>query len=105
MPEYILAYHGGNPPSSPEEGAKHMEQWKAWAAGLNDSLVNPGTPLGKSRTVSSSGVADDGGSNPISGYSVLKADDIDAAVELVKGCPFLDIGGSLEVAEMIDMKM
>ena len=104
MPNYIIAYHGGKKPESPEEGAKHMAKWKAWIGGLGDAAVNPGTPLGKSRIVSSAGVSDDGGPNPMSGFSVVKAESMDAALEMAKRCPVLDIDGTLEVAEMMEMK-
>ena len=103
MSEYIIAYHGGKKPESPEEGAKHMAKWKAWVDGLGDAAVNPGTPLGKSRIVSADGVSDDGGPNPMSGYSIVKADSMDAALEMAKDCPFLDTGGTLEVAEVMEM--
>jgi hypothetical protein len=103
MANYILAYHGGKKPESPEEGAKHMAKWKAWVGGLGDAAVNPGTPLGKSRIVSSSGVSDDGGSNPMSGFSVVKADSMDAALEMAKECPTLELDGTIEVAEMMEM--
>ncbi len=103
MPNYIIAYHGGNKPDSPEEGAKHMAKWKAWIGGLGDAAVNPGTPLGKSKTVSSDGVSDGGGSNPLSGFSIVKAGDMDAVLEIAKECPFLDLGGTLEVAEVMQM--
>jgi hypothetical protein len=103
MPNYIIAYHGGGKPESPEAGAKHMADWKAWIGGLGDAAVNPGTPLGKSRIVSSVGISDDGGPNPMSGFSVVKADSMEAALEMAKACPFLDLGGTLEVAEMKEM--
>ncbi len=103
MSNYIIAYHGGKKPENPEAGAKHMAKWKAWIGGLGDAVVNPGTPLGKSKTVSSSGVSDDGGSNPMSGFSIVKADSMDAALEMAKACPFLETGGTLEVAEMMEM--
>jgi len=102
MPEYILAYHGGKKPESPEEGAKHMAKWKAWLGGLGDAVVNPGTPLGKSKIVSSDGVSDGGGSNALTGFSIVKADSMDAALEMAKGCPFIEIG-TLEVAEVKKM--
>ena len=104
MSDYIIAYYGGKKPESPEEGAKHMAKWKAWVASLGDAVVNPGTPLGKSRIVSSAGVSDDGGSNPLTGFSTVKADSMDAALEMAKECPFLDTGGTIEVAEMMEMK-
>ena len=102
MPEYIIAYHGGTEPESPEEGAKGMAKWQAWMGGLGDAMVNPGTPLGMNMTVTSDGVSDEGGSNRLSGYSIVKADDMDAAIEMAKACPFLEIG-TLEVAEVRQM--
>ncbi len=104
MPDYVFAYHGGKKPESPEEGAKQMAKWKTWVGGLGDAVVNPGTPLGKSKIVSSAGVSDDGGSNPMSGFSIVKADNMDAALEMAKECPFLELGGTLEVAEVMEMK-
>ena len=65
-------------------------------------MVNPGSPLGMSKTVSSGGVADDGGSNPLLGFSIVKADSMDAALEMAKGCPHLEIG-TIEVAEVKEM--
>ncbi len=103
MPNFILAYHGGKQPESPEEGAEHMAKWNAWVSGLGDAVVNPGTPLGKSKTVSSRGVYDDGGSNPLLGFSIVKAGSMDAALEIAKACPTLEIGGTLEVAEVMKM--
>ncbi len=103
MSNYVIAYHGGKTPESPEEGAKQMAKWKAWVDGLGDAVVNPGTPLGKPKTVSSSGVSDGGGSNPLIGFSIVKADSMDVALEMAKACPTLEIGGTLEVAEVMEM--
>ncbi len=103
MPNYVFAYHGGKKPESPEAGAELMAKWNAWLGGLGDAVVNPGTPLGKSKTVSSSGVSDDGGSNPLSGFSIMQADSMDAALEMAKECPFLEIDGTIEVAEAMKM--
>ncbi len=103
MSNYAFAYHGGKKPESPEEGAKHMAKFKAWVVGLGDAVVNPGTPLGQSKTVSSSGVSDDGGSNPLSGFSIVTADSMDAALEMAKGCPYLALHGTVEVAEVKEM--
>ena len=104
MPDYIFAYHGGKRPETPEAGAEFMARWRAWMGGLGDAVVNRGAPVGKSKTVSSGGVSDDGGSNPLSGITVVNADSIDAAVEMAKGCPHLD-HGTIEVAQMLEMEM
>jgi hypothetical protein len=39
----------------------------------------------------------------MSGYTIVEADSMGAALEMAKTCPFLDIGGSLEVSELIKM--
>lgn len=102
MPDFILAYHGGKKPETPEAGKAHFEKWKTWLADLGDAVVNPGTPLGKSHIVSADGVSGDAGPDALSGFSVVKADDIGGALEMAKACPFLEMG-TLEVAEMKEM--
>lgn len=104
MPQFIFAYHGGTIPETPEEGEKVMAAWQAWMGGMDDALVQPGAPVGMSMTVSGTGVADGGGANPISGYSVVDAADMEAAIVMAKGCPMVvDGSGSVEVAEVHEM--
>lgn len=104
MPDYVFVYHGGKKPESPEEGEKTMAEWGAWFGSIGAAIKQPGNPVGMSKTVSSGGVADDGGPNPVSGYSVVSADSIDAACDMAKGCPMVaDGSGSVEVAEVIEM--
>lgn len=104
MPQFIFAYHGGKTPETPEEGEQVMAAWQAWMGGMGDALKIPGAPVGLSKTVSAAGVADDGGANPISGYSVIEAADMDTATEMAKGCPMVVSGeGSVEVAEILEM--
>ena len=97
---FLFAYHGGRISEGPEEGAKHMAKFEAWVGGLGDAVVNPGHPLGRSKTVSSSGVSDVGGSNHLVGFSIVKADSMDAALDMAKGYPHLEIG-TVEVVEMM----
>jgi hypothetical protein len=104
MPEFVFAYHGGSTPSSPEEGAKVMAKWQAWFADMGEAVAVPGAPVGACKTVSSGGIADDGGTNPISGYTVVKAANIGAACAMAQGCPMVTDGtGSVEVAEVQEM--
>ena len=103
MPKYIFAYHGGKKPENPEEGARGREKWQAWINGLGDAVINPGTPLGKSKTISSSGVSDTDESNIMTGYAIVKADSMDNAIEIAKGDPFLEMG-TVEVAEIMEME-
>jgi len=39
----------------------------------------------------------------MSGYTIIEVDSMDAALSIAKSCPFLDIGGSLEVSELVEM--
>lgn len=101
---YALFYYGEPKFESPEEGAKGRQKFMAWVGGLGDAMVNPGTPLGMSQTVSSGGVSNGGGSRRLTGFSIVKAASMDAAVEMAKGCPFLE-HGTVDVAEVMEMKM
>ncbi len=104
MPKFIFAYHGGEKQASPAEDAELMAKWKVWVDNLGDALVEPGNPVGISKTVSADGVTDGGGANPLSGYSVLSADNIDVAVEIAQSCPHLEMKtGTIEVAEIFEM--
>ena len=99
MPNYIIAYHGGGKPETPEEGARHMAKWQQWLRDLGDAVVNPGTPLGPSKKVTSDGVSDHDGPTSLTGFSIISADDMDAALAIAGACPFLAMG-TLEVAEV-----
>ncbi len=98
MANYLLIYHGGAMPS-PDETAKVMQAWTEWFGVLGDKLVDGGNPVSQIKTIASDGSVTDGTSNPSTGYSVIKADSLDAAVALAKGCPVLAGGASIEVAE------
>lgn len=105
MTKYMLAYHGGGDmPATPEEGAAEMAKWQAWLGGMGGSCADMGNPVGKSKTVTASGVEDHGGANPLSGYSIVEADSIEAACEMAKGCPLLEgAKGTIEVAPIVEM--
>ena len=105
MANYLFAYHGGGMPESEEEGAKLMQAWMTWYGGLGDAVVDGGNPVGMAKTIAANGsVSDGGGVNPVSGYSLVKADSIDAAVAMAKGCPILASGGSVEVCETFEIE-
>ncbi|MDJ0628624.1 MAG: hypothetical protein QNJ44_10230 [Rhodobacter sp.] len=103
MPKYIFAYHGGTAPESPEEQQQVMAAWMSWIGSHGDSFVDPGAPVGDSRTVTAGGVEDHGGPSPLSGYGFVTADTIEAAIEIAKGCPILEDGGTVEVASVHEM--
>ncbi|MDH5406978.1 MAG: YciI family protein [Gammaproteobacteria bacterium] len=103
MKQFVFVYLGGNQPSSPEEASKHFEKYMGWLSSLGDAVVIPTIPLKDTTTVSPDGKIAEGGSSAMSGFTILKADSMDAALSIAKECPFLEIGGSLEVSEMMQM--
>jgi hypothetical protein len=98
MANYLLTYYGGGMPESPEENAKVMQAWQTWFGQLGDALVDGGNPTSQSRAISPDGSVMDATMAP-SGYSVIKADTLDAAVKAASGCPVLAGGATVVVSE------
>ena len=103
MPQYVIVYLGGDQPSSPEEGKQHMSKYMDWLSSLGDSAVSPANPLKNTSTVTSDWTITTGGTTTMSGYTIIEADSMDAALSIAKACPFLETGGSLEVSELAQM--
>lgn len=103
MNQYVLVYLGGNDPSIQEEARLHHMKYVEWLLSLGDALVIPTIPLKDTNTVSSDGSVKEGSSSSMSGFSVIKAASMEAALSIAQACPFLEIGGSLEVSEMMQM--
>lgn len=103
MAQYIISYLGGNPPSSPEEGKQQFAKYQAWLISLGDTVVTPASPLKDTFTISSNGTVTSGSTTMMSGYTVIDADSMETALGMAKACPFLDIGGSLEVSELVQL--
>ena len=103
MPKYLLGYHGGAMPQTPQEGEKVMAAWNTWIGGLGSRMVDAGNPIGAARTIAANGsVSEGGGANALTGYSVIEAASLDDAVKLAKSCPQLSSGGSVQVAETFE---
>ena len=101
MPNYLFVYHGGSTPETQEEQANVIQAWMDWLGGMGEDAIDPGNPVGVSATVHpDKSVTDEGGSNPASGYGIVRADDLDDALAKAKGCPILQAGGTVEVAEI-----
>ncbi len=104
MAKYLFVYHGGSTPTTDAEIKEVMDAWAGWLGGMGAAVIDGGNPVGKSSTVKPGGkVVNDGGSNPVSGYGLFEAADLDDALAKAKGCPILTAGGTVEVAEAFDM--
>jgi len=104
MANYVFAYHGGRSPESEEEGAAVMKAWMDWFADLGEAVVDVGAPTGESATLAADGSSSPGGgTNPVTGYSIVAADSLESALAIAKGCPQLAAGGTIEVAEALSV--
>jgi len=105
MSEFTYLFRGRQTASSPEQRQKHMEKWVAWfkELGAQGHIKDPGHPLeGTGKVVSGSQkIVKDGpyaeAKDIVGGYIIVTADDLAHAAELSKGCPILEVGGSVEV--------
>lgn len=103
MPEFIVSYLGGDHPSDPEEGKRHFAEYQKWLTSLGSAVISPMNPFKNTKTINPGGTVTDGSTTSMSGYTILDAETMEAALELAKSCPFLDINGSLEISELVNM--
>jgi hypothetical protein len=113
MSEFTYLFRGRDTTASPEQMQKTMEKWVAWFKdlGAKGHLKEPGHPLehtgkvvrGKQKIVNDGPYAE--AKDVIGGYIVVEAKDLSHAVELSKGCPILEAGGSVEVRPIQTMNM
>jgi hypothetical protein len=103
MPQYIFVYLGGEYPSNPEEGDKHFSKYQQWLSSLGDAVVSPAIPFKDTHTVQPNGTTAPGSTTAMSGLSIIKMASMDEALKAAETCPFLEINGTLEISEMIDI--
>ena len=82
-----------------------MKAWTGWFTTLGAAVVNPGNPtLPTVKHLAGNGAVADG---PVgvacTGFSIVKADSYDKAVELAKSCPHLGAGGQITVYETVEV--
>lgn len=102
MAKFIMIYHGGRQQMDPDEAAEHKQRYMAWMGEVGSALVSPANPMGPSKLVTSEGVEDTPAADALTGYSVLEVENLDAALEIARTCPFLAVG-TLEVAQLMEM--
>ncbi len=104
MAKYLLVYHGGKPAADPSQVKAIMDAWGAWFGSLGAAVIDGGNPVGSSSTVLADGsLVSGGGANPVSGYSLISASSLEDAHAKARGCPLLKAGGTIEIAEALDM--
>ena len=97
MSSYVLAFRG-RPDRTPQPGEE--EAWGAWFGRLGPAIAEFGHRTGTSRTVPAE-QCENLDERVLTGYIVITAEDLDAAVDLASGCPGLAHQVSVEVAEVV----
>jgi hypothetical protein len=105
MGNYLFAYRGGAMADTDEQRQAAMQAWGAWFGKLGPVIVDPGNPFAGSTSVGGNGAGSGPADSQLTGYTVVKADSLDAASALTSGCPVLDGGGSVDVYETIEVPM
>ncbi len=103
MSQYIITYHGGDQPDTPEAGKTHFAKYQEWLASLGKSAISPMNPIKNTSTVNPNGSVTLGSSSAMSGYTIIEAESNESALKIARACPFLEIGGTLEVSELVKM--
>ena len=98
MSNYVFVFR--NDPNRAATAGEE-EAWTKWFGELGEAVTDFGNRVSRASMVGGSGA----GATPdaLSGYVVVTADSLDAAVALAKGCPGLQSGGRVEVGEILEM--
>jgi hypothetical protein len=114
MKEFLLIFrreNGDNAVMSPEQIQAMMKPWQDWIGGIaaQNKLVTAGNRLETDGKVVKSTMITNGPyvevKESIGGYTIVKANSLEEAAEMSKGCPILQIGGNVEVRAIIPMEM
>lgn len=101
MKNFVYIYHNNGTRGQDPEEAK--AEWGAWFGKLGESLVDGGNPFNGGKAVEKNRVTTIE-NWPATGYSIVKAKDMDEAVDMAKGCPVLDEpDGAVRVHEALPM--
>lgn len=109
MSNFMFLFRGGLDPrtASPEAMQQNMEKWFAWVSELQTAgtYVAGEALLPSGKTLHKDNVITDGpyleSKEMVGGFFIVKASSIDAAMEIAKGCPDLELGGSVEVRDVV----
>ncbi len=102
MGKFVVVYKGGAMAESPETQEAIMGKWMAWFGSLGPAVTDFGNPFGASMSLEADGAVGDA-STSLTGYTIVEAQSLQHAGELVTSCPVFEAGGSVEVFEALAM--
>jgi hypothetical protein len=104
MSNYVLLYTGGGMPATETERKRITDEWNAWYKKIDKAVVDQGNPFSPmAKYISGDGKVYDGPiGSMVTGYTIIKAMSLDAAIQLAKSCPALKSGAKISVYETIN---
>lgn len=87
--------------ATPEQAAQGMKLWFDWKEKLGSSLIEIGKPLGNAMKVTKSSVTKS--DTKVIGMSILQANSMDEALEMVKGHHHLQWADDCEIDILEEM--
>lgn len=86
--------------ATPEQQKAGMEAWMSWSKKVAGSIVDMGSPLGKSLRVTPAGSS--ASTNDLGGFSIMQAETKEALADSMKGHPhFMVADGTIDVIELL----
>ena len=102
MSKFLFVYYGGKMETDPKKQKESMDLWMKWFAGLGKAVVDAGNPTMPGKMISKGATKDIAG-DVITGYSIIQADSLDAALKIAKGSPQITAGGQIGVYSIMAM--
>jgi len=87
-----------------------IRKWQDWIGGIaaQGKFVATHQLSYEGKSLDAKGVVSDGPyvelKEVIGGYIIVKSEDLDAAIEIAKDCPILEIGGNVEVRNIMEIE-
>ncbi|HSB65812.1 MAG TPA: hypothetical protein VLD65_04490 [Anaerolineales bacterium] len=104
MSNYVLLYNGGGMPANDSERKKILDEWTAWYKKLDKAVIDQGNPFTpKAKSIWGDGKIHDSPDCPsVTGYTIIQAISLDAAIQLAKNCPALKYGAKISIYETMN---
>lgn len=99
------------PKPSPEQMQTMIEGWNNWIGGIaaQNRLVGTNALGFEGQTVNKDKVVSDGPyaevKEYVSGYTIVKAENLQEAIKMSEGCPIFNNGGTVEVRDVMIFDM
>ena len=114
MADFLYLYRGTEPVAaalSPQQMQDYLRRFQEWIVSLTNAgkisscgpLAQGGRTLAGPRALMTDGPYAEA-KDLIGGYTVISAENLDEATEIARGCPFLVVGGTVEIRPVLSLK-